>query len=172
MDIMEKVEQLTAKADISYEEAKAVLEEANGDLLDAVILLEQRGKIRKPETELIQYAGESISDENPAAGEKTRSDDHIKEGARKMKNAIRKIVNVLRNNTFHVSRKGESLFSVSAWAFALILLFFWHTVIPVMIIALFFDVRYSFTGKDDLTKANQFMDKAGSIADEVCGEFR
>ena len=55
---------------------------------------------------------------------------------------------------------------------ALILLLAWKTVIPVMIISLFFWVRYSFTGEDDLTKANEFMDKMGNIADDVKDEFR
>ena len=42
---LELVERLREKADVSYEEARAVLEEADGDLLDALILLEQRGRI-------------------------------------------------------------------------------------------------------------------------------
>ena len=47
MDItLELVEQLRKRAHVSYEEARAVLEEADGDLLAALILLEQRGKIR------------------------------------------------------------------------------------------------------------------------------
>ena len=42
---LELVERLREKADVSYEEARAVLEEADGDLLDALILLERRGRI-------------------------------------------------------------------------------------------------------------------------------
>jgi 3-dehydroquinate synthase len=33
---------------VTYEEAKAALEEAGGDLLDAMVLLERRGKVRGP----------------------------------------------------------------------------------------------------------------------------
>ena len=51
----------------------------------------------------------------------------------------------------------------------LVLFFFWEPIIPIMIIALFFDIRYSFTGKDDLSSANKFMDKVGSMAEEVTG---
>ena len=53
MDIMEKVEALRAKADISYEAAKNVLEQANGDLLAAMVILERQSKINKPETEIV-----------------------------------------------------------------------------------------------------------------------
>ena len=46
MEMLEKVERLREKANISYEEAKAILEQTNGDLLDAIVLLEQQGKAK------------------------------------------------------------------------------------------------------------------------------
>ena len=45
MENLEKVEKLRKKADISYEEAKEILEECDWDLLDAVIKLESMGKL-------------------------------------------------------------------------------------------------------------------------------
>jgi len=42
---IEKVDKLVERADVSYEVAKEALESANGDLLDAVILLEREGKL-------------------------------------------------------------------------------------------------------------------------------
>ncbi len=173
MDIMEKVEQLRARANISYEEAKAVLDETGGDLLDAAILLEKRGKIKKPETELTAWDEKSAGEEKTASQDSfTKETGYAKEESKKVKNTFRKIINVLKNNSFNISRKGEDLFVMPAWAFVLILVFFWHTVLPVMIIALFFDVRYAFTGKDDLSEANRFMDKVGSMADEMSSEFK
>ena len=44
MDNFEKVEKLREKANVSFEEAKAALEESNWDLLDAMIVLEKQGK--------------------------------------------------------------------------------------------------------------------------------
>ena len=41
----EMVELLRQKANVSYEEAKAALEAANWDLLDAIVLLEREGKV-------------------------------------------------------------------------------------------------------------------------------
>ena len=165
MDIMEKVEELRTKANITYEEAKAVLNETNGDMLDAVILLEQRGKIKRPKTEVI------IKSSTVDAADTTDQTDAGKTAAKnsKLKNTIDKILHVLKNNFFNVSRKDEELFKMPAWAFVLVLFFFWEPIIPIMIIALFFDIRYSFTGKDDLSSANKFMDKVGSMAEEVTG---
>ena len=42
---LEQVERLREKADVSYEQAKAALEEAGGSLLDALILLERQGRV-------------------------------------------------------------------------------------------------------------------------------
>ena len=44
MDQMEKIETLREKTGCTYTEAKAALEASNGDLLDALCWLEQRGK--------------------------------------------------------------------------------------------------------------------------------
>lgn len=48
MTTLENVEKICAMANISYEEAKAVLDAANGDLLEAVISLEKQGQIQAP----------------------------------------------------------------------------------------------------------------------------
>jgi len=42
---IEKVDKLVDRADVGYEVAKDALERANGDLLDAVILLEREGRL-------------------------------------------------------------------------------------------------------------------------------
>ena len=84
---------------------------------------------------------------------------------------MKKVVNILKRNFFRVEKNENLLFQMPAWVFALILLFFWETVILVMLIALFFGIRYSFTGEDDLASANDFMEKAGDMADEVRSEF-
>ena len=162
---MEKVETLRAKANITYEEAKAVLDEADGDMLDAVILLEQRGKIKHPETEVV--IREATVDEEETTDKDTNNQADKNVNNRKVQTTMRKIINVLKNNSFHISRHDEELFKMPVWAFVLILFFTWHVSIPVLIIALFFDVRYSFTGIDDLSGANEFMDKAADMADEI-----
>ena len=47
MDNLKKVEKLMERADVSYEEAKAVLEECDWDVLEAVVKLESQGKLKK-----------------------------------------------------------------------------------------------------------------------------
>ena len=46
---LEQVERLREKADVSYGQAKAALEYSGGNLLDALIYLEEQGVIPRPE---------------------------------------------------------------------------------------------------------------------------
>lgn len=48
MTTLEQVEKLRAMANVSYDEAKAALDATNGDLLEAIILLEKQGKVATP----------------------------------------------------------------------------------------------------------------------------
>ena len=49
MEQLEKVEKLRERADVSYEEAKEALEACDWDLLDAMVWLEKRGKVKGPD---------------------------------------------------------------------------------------------------------------------------
>ena len=44
MDKLEKVERLRERANVSYEEASKALDEAGGELLDALVILEKQEK--------------------------------------------------------------------------------------------------------------------------------
>lgn len=48
MVTLEKVEKLREYANISYDEAKKALENADGDILQALIDLERQGKVQSP----------------------------------------------------------------------------------------------------------------------------
>ncbi|WP_442870577.1 hypothetical protein [Clostridium sp. Cult2] len=49
MVTLDQVEKLRQRANISYDEAKAALEETNGDILEAIINLEKENRIKLPE---------------------------------------------------------------------------------------------------------------------------
>ena len=53
----------------------------------------------------------------------------------------------------------------------ILLIFLWQFLIPAAVIALFFDFRYSFKGKDNLEGMNKAMEKAGEFADKVKDEY-
>ena len=170
MDNMEKVEKLRERADVTYEEARQALEENNWDLLDAMVSLEKQGKTKEPGQTAYSTSYEQQEEYLPvkeAIEEKNRK----KPRERRLRGLIRKFLRICRDNSFHVTRNGEEVIQVPVFILVLALFFFWKPLIIVMIIALFFNVRYHFAGRDDLKGANDFMDSAGNMAERVRAEF-
>ncbi len=167
MDNLEKVEKLRERANVSYEEARAALEASNWDLLDAMVSLEKQGKTAAPEK-----ADFSTSYEQQDNYLKVREtvDEQRREQTkvgRTLRDSIRHFFRVCVDNSFCVRRNDSEIFRIPLIALVIILLIAWKVVIPVAIVALFFGCRYSFDGRDDLKKANEFMESAGNAADSM-----
>lgn len=171
MDQLEKVEKLRERANVSYEEAKEALEASDWDLLDAMVYLEKKGKVEAPGQE-----SSSSGDEAPQyVSVKEKVEEQEKESQEGLLTKLAKICKVLfrmsKENSFCVNRHDKELIRIPAWVLILALLFAWKIVLPAVVIALFFDCRYSFSGKDDLSPANKAMDKASEFAGKVKSEF-
>ena len=171
MEMIEKVERLREKANVSYEEAKEALEQTGGDLLDAMVLLERQGKVREP-------AQSTFSTEYEEQKEYIKVKDKVEEQensapsfGRTVGRLFRGLVRFIRETTFVVTRGEDTLFTMSTLVLAVLLFFFWEILAPIMVIALFFGVRYSFDGEEEADKANSILHKAGSFAKDVRSEF-
>lgn len=171
MEMHEKIERLREKADVSYEEARAALEQTGGDLLDAVVLLERHGRVKG-------RAHSSFSTEYDQQSEYVRVKDKVEEQEnsapsfrRSLQKFFRALIRFVRSTTFHVTKGEERLISVPTLLFVLLLVFFWEFMAPAMIIALFFGIRYSFDGEAGADTANHILDKAGDFAQDVKKEF-
>ncbi|MBO4889971.1 MAG: DUF4342 domain-containing protein [Lachnospiraceae bacterium] len=160
MDTFEKVEKLREKANVTFEEAKAALDEANGDLLDAMILLEKQGKAeeRRESYSTKEDASLMVVDE-PEKKEKK----HGNAFTDKLKALWHKSL----ENYFVIERGDDVLINIPICVFVLILLFTWHVTLIVMVVALFFGCRYSFKGVAEMKLANEMCDKASEAADKV-----
>ena len=171
MEMIEKVERLRERADVTYEEAKAALEEAGGDLLDAMVLLECRGKVRGP-------AQSSYSTEYEEQKDYIRVRDKVeqqKKSAPSFTHTVGRLVKTffsfIRHTVFIVTKEDSIIFTMPSWVLVLLLFFFWEAIVPVMVIALFFKVNYSFDGAQNVKRANDILGKAGEFAQDVRNEF-
>ena len=171
MEMIEKVERLRERADVTYEEAKAALEEAGGDLLDAMVILERMGKVSGP-------ARSSYSTEYEEQKDYIRVRDKVeqqKKSAPSFKHTVGRLVKTffsfIRHTVFIVTKEDSIIFTMPTWVLVLILFFFWEAVVPVMVIALFFKVNYSFDGAQNVKRANDILGKAGEFAQDVRNEF-
>lgn len=185
MITIEQVEVLREKTGVSYEEAKEAMEATNGDLLDAVIYLEQQGKLSAP-------AGGSYSTQTGSSllpqctaqntGEHTESGSNGSNGGyggtsysgsfgREMKqlwSSICRLIHKGNINHFEVTRCDRCVLSVPVNLLILALLFFFWITLPILVIGLFFSFRYHFRGPDlERDTINSMMDSAAHTAENL-----
>ena len=164
----EMVELLRQKANVSYEEAKAALEAANWDLLDAIVLLEREGKVPENDARFSTKAEEEKKEESK---KKKERDGAFRDGARTVGGIFRRMLNYGNRNCIVASRDGKEVISLPLTAFVLLLLIppitIWLMLV-LMIIGLFFGLRYSLRGDHPTNeKVNEYIHKAEDAAERV-----
>ena len=173
---MEQVERLREKSGATYEACRDALERTDGNLLDAIILLERTGRSRtagatfttKPGEKAAEAARLVLSPDSGQSGGKKRSD--WRDGAAEVWEAGKNLLRHAVENQFEVWRRGEMMTSMPVLILALlIILVFWISM-PLLIIGLFLGCRYRFAGPDlGKESVNSVMD---SMSDTVDGMVR
>ncbi|MDQ7095389.1 ubiquitin [Desulfosporosinus sp. PR] len=178
MTTLEQVEKLCAMANISYEEAKAALDAANGDLLEAIIYLEKQGKVSTP-TGGGYYSSAKTSD--PSAGayqenpwEKHHHHHHCHHGKgffsvlKKIGEFCLKMLRKGNTNAFEVLKNDEIKASFPVTVLGLLLIFAFWVTIPLLVIGVFFGLRYRFNGPDfSGNMVNNAMNSAAEAAENL-----
>lgn len=166
MDTFEKVEKLRSKANVTFEEAKAALDEAGGDLLDAMIILEKQGK-----TEAHQESYSTKQECTDLVEVEEASTGKEKKRGNAFTDKLKALWHKSCENYFVVERENETIVNIPIWVFLIILLFTWHVTLIVMVVALFFGCKYSFQGAAEMKIANDVCDKVSEAADKVKEEY-
>jgi len=179
MTELEKVEKLREKANVTFAEAKAALDNSGGDILDALIYLENQGKVTAPagggyfsganlppQTENVSYVNY-----NSNAGDSDSTGEEFSELLKRFGAFCLKLFNKSVSNHLIATKGGQHLFSCPVLVVILLAVFFWVTI-PLFVISLFCGFRYRFTG-DDLGRdsVNSVMDSATNVVDDVKRSF-
>ena len=170
MNDFEKVDKLRERANVSYEEARDALNQANGDLLDAIVILEQQGKASQPQVSTFRTTYEDQTGyekvEGTPAGDKDAGESFIESLKRFMRIAIEK----LKSNEFCAYSKSAKddidnpTIRIPLLLAVILLLICWGWLPILMVILLFFGWRYRIQGKDDLNEVNDILDRASDMA--------
>jgi hypothetical protein len=173
MTHFEMVEKLREKANVSYEEAKAALEKADWDLLDAMLILEKQGRIGDSGDKGENSAGEYTTKREKKA-ERAEKDRHtFGEKLGKFGRWLAKMVAVGNANSFIVFRNGEKMMTISVTTLVVLLLFTFPLPLIIMIVGLFFGFKYKFQGPNFGSEAiNNAIDRAANMADGAKREFK
>jgi len=180
MDLMttfENVEKLRERANVTYEEAKQALDACGGDLLDAMIYLENKGKACPPPgggsySSSAQPPPEQETYEDPRAAAQPQ-DQTFGWWMQQIWNFCCSLLHKGIRNNLEVWEKNELWFSLPVLIFVILLLVAFWVVIPALIIGLFCGLRYRFSGRDiDKTPANNVMDSCAKAAENIKEEIR
>lgn len=183
MITLEQVEQLRAKVNVSYDEAKEALEASNGDLLDAVIYLEKNGKVTPPTSggyySSFHHDGESSDRGNGQSSPLNEKKTCTKNNGESFHDFMRRVwqfccmvINKGNTNSFDIYRGGEYKTGLPITILVVLIVFaFWITV-PLIIVGLFFGFRYQFNGPDfKKNTVNHVMDTAAKAAEDIKQSF-
>lgn len=170
MDELELVEKLKLRANVSYEEAKEALDASNNDILDAMIYLEKKGCVSNLTLEpAFPNVGGSTFDRD-ASSEYTGAEVKKSSKSGGGKGLLAKLWNKSKENYFVIERKSERLIKLPVWGFVLAICFI-EVSLPLLLVGLFLDCRYSFEGADNLSEVNRIMNKCSNAAEAVKGEL-
>lgn len=165
---LELVERLREKAPVSYAMAKQALEYSGGNLLDALIYLEERGAIPREDGAYYSTRSETPpAPPSPAPAVVQTGEERRKKQPGRPRVRLRELLTALRrwlvDNELEVWRKGQPITALPVLILGLLLCCAPWVVLPVLILGLFTGFRYRFSGPDlEREELNNVM---GSMAD-------
>lgn len=156
MERIEKIEKLRERAHISYEEAKEALDASNDDLLDALIYLEEQGKVKPPQGDgyfRSQSSEEKVEDTNFEQKEsKGKKERRFEEALESFWDFICAIVQKLNQTRFEIETKTGTALSVPLTVVVVLAIFLPMFTLSVLIIGFFLgyflDYRFRFVDAD------------------------
>lgn len=164
---LEQVEKVRSCTGASYEEAKAALEETGGNVLDAVILLEQRGK-SGPVGGDYSTRGAGPEPEGPSAGWK-------KPSGREVKRALKSVLTNCLAISLEIWKNGRMTCMIPLIVALILCLLEPYVVFGLALIGLCFGYRIHISGKGTEEwgeKVNRVMDQIGdTVSDAVSSIF-
>ncbi|MCR2044094.1 DUF4342 domain-containing protein [Anaerosalibacter massiliensis] len=180
MITLEQVEELCERANISYDEAKTILEETNGDILEAIIKLEKQNRIKAPEgggyycsRNTQQNKEENNTNKNFGNGFKEDNDTSFGELIGRFFRWCGKIISKGNKNSFEVIKNGDRIMAIPVTILAVLILFMFWITIPIMILGLFFGYKYMFNGPDlGKENVNHAMSSVADAAENLKKEFK
>ncbi len=158
MDKLEKIEKLRERAQVSYDEAREAYDQANGDLLDALVILEKQGKVAPPKGDGYYRSEQTVTEETTTEdkeeqshGRRTRNEqqtNNVKEALEKIWSFLAGLIKKGNSTSFEILKDKEHMASFPVTVLVLLLLFAPWVTLPLIVIGLFFGFHYQFVSSD------------------------
>ncbi|MBO4378149.1 MAG: DUF4342 domain-containing protein [Clostridia bacterium] len=164
MDHLEMVERLSSKANVSLEEAKEALEANDWDLLDALLMLQNKESLKDLELSAGTAAEEEQKTDTGTAEEAKASPANI---VTRFLHTLAGLVKKGNEAAIEIKRKGELRLSLPLNVVLLLLIFLFWWTLAAAILALVFGYRFTIRGLPFDESVNNAMEKAGHFVDGV-----
>lgn len=163
MITIEQVEKLKKYTGVSYATAKEALEQTDGDILEAVILLEKQQKIQPQSEKIVETQFEEKAKSFDGSGKKSK-DSEVNETFREIGRFLKDLLHKGNTNRFDVIKDKKVVMMIPMTLFVLLILFAFWFMLPLLVIGLFFGYGYRFSGTDlEKTKVNEAVDKVTDV---------
>ena len=164
MDDLEKVETIRTKCNVSYTDAKAALDAADGNVLDAIIWLESQGKTQTTSAHAAT-AAEPVDAQ--AAYEKSSEKTDFSKKMDSVWEYLKKLFRLSLDTKFIATRHDAIILNIPI-LIPIVALFAWGATIWLMLLGLFFGMRYRIDSDGDVPGSiNNLMDHAADAADDI-----
>ncbi|MBR2572295.1 MAG: DUF4342 domain-containing protein [Clostridia bacterium] len=158
----EMAEKLSEKLGVSMEEATEALEACEWEMLDAALLLEKEHGTAQQKTYSTRDGIDEEKQEQKTAGEKRRN------VVRALGAVLKSILDFGNRNRFEVRKDDRVVMEMPVTVLVLLVIFLVWVSVPLLIIGLFANYRYSFSGAElGRESVNSAMDKAAEVAEKV-----
>ena len=167
MDKLNLVEKLREKTGITYEEAKCVLEINNWDILDSILYLEEQGKVKRPSVSIF-YTNEY--NENYEDEDQQFNFQEVKKG---IFEAICKVIDTCNNIFIEIRGKNNFFLKLPLTVVIVLLIFGFWILIPLVVIGLFLDIKFSVESKKVNTdKTNDILSKISKEVQNIKSKIK
>ncbi|MBU6134665.1 ubiquitin [Clostridium tertium] len=173
MEKLKLVDKLRKKANISYEEAKIVLENNDWDILDALLYLEESGRVEKPSvdifyTNVTRYSGElQVIRKNEEYKYKTSN------RFQGIFEAICKFIDTCNNIFLEIKKENKVFLKIPLTVVMLLSFFMFWIIIPLIIIGLFFDIEfYVYANSINTDKVNMVLNEISKYVKDIKEKFK
>ncbi|WP_346938425.1 ubiquitin [uncultured Clostridium sp.] len=178
MEKIKLVDTLRDKTNISYEEAKSALENSNWDILDAMLYLEEHGRVKKPSVSIFytnEYK-ESYTNQKEVVNIKEDRDNNNSKSRNNFDGifeAICKAIDTCNNIFVEIRRRGRVLLKLPLTVLILLLFFAFWIIIPLMTVGLFFDIEFLVLAKNVNTdKVNKVFSEISKNVQNIKEKFK
>lgn len=164
MITIEQVEKLKKYTGVSYATAKEALEQTDGDILEAVILLEKQQKIQ-PQGGYTTVETKTVEDSKSLGSNGKKSkDSEVNETFKDLGRFLKDLLHKGNTNRFDVIKDKKVVMMIPMTLFVLLILFAFWFMLPLLVIGLFFGYGYRFSGADlEKTNVNEAVDKVTDV---------